>query len=153
MSKMGCHDSFEHLKHKLWPKERSGVKLIVWLPTIKSRESTRFPSVQVTFHISSKSSWRGLKLCFRLHLNWRFTHKVKGPQSRRSPTLGILGLPQNAIWMWASWRGTKYTIRGKVMVSLKFGSCLVLWVRICPWLVLAPKVLKLCINQLVVWFV
>jgi hypothetical protein len=29
----------------------------------------------------------------------------------------------------------------------------VLWVQICPWLVLAPKVLKLCTNQLVVWFV
>jgi hypothetical protein len=25
MSKMGSHDPFGHLKHKLWPKERSGV--------------------------------------------------------------------------------------------------------------------------------
>jgi hypothetical protein len=23
---MGLHDPFEHLKHKLWPKERLGVK-------------------------------------------------------------------------------------------------------------------------------
>jgi len=29
-------------KHKLWPKEGSGVELPVWLPTTKSRESTRF---------------------------------------------------------------------------------------------------------------
>ncbi len=29
MSKMGSHDPFEHLKHKLWPKERSGVKLAI----------------------------------------------------------------------------------------------------------------------------
>jgi hypothetical protein len=28
----------------------------------------------------------------------------------------------------------------------------VLWVWICSWLVLAPKVLQLCINQLVIWF-
>jgi hypothetical protein len=27
MSKMGLHCPFGHLKHKLWPKERSGVKL------------------------------------------------------------------------------------------------------------------------------
>jgi hypothetical protein len=27
ISKMGSHSSFEHLKHKLWPKERWGVKL------------------------------------------------------------------------------------------------------------------------------
>jgi hypothetical protein len=64
-----------------------------------------------------------------------------------------LGVPrQNAIWMWASWRGTKYTIRGKVVASLKSGPWWVLWVRVCPWLVLAPKVLQQCTNQLVVWF-
>jgi hypothetical protein len=27
MSKMGLHDPFGYLKHKLWPKERLGVKL------------------------------------------------------------------------------------------------------------------------------
>jgi len=31
--------------------------------------------------------------------------------------MGVLG--QNVIWMWASWRGTKYIIRGKVVVSPK----------------------------------
>jgi hypothetical protein len=60
---------------------------------------------------------------------------------------------QNAIWMWASWRGTKYTIRGKVMASLKFGSWWFLWVWVCPWFVLAPKVHSLSINQLIIWFV
>jgi hypothetical protein len=29
MSKMGSHDPFGHLKHKLWPKERLGAKLAV----------------------------------------------------------------------------------------------------------------------------
>jgi len=27
--KMGSHDPFGHLKHNLWPKERSGVKLVI----------------------------------------------------------------------------------------------------------------------------
>jgi len=40
--------------------------------------------------------------------------------------LGISG--QNAIWMWASWWGTKYIIRGKVVASFKFGPWWVLWI-------------------------
>jgi hypothetical protein len=64
-----------------------------------------------------------------------------------------LGVPrQNAIWMWPSWRGIEYIIRGKVVASPKFEPWWVLWVRICLWLILAPKVLKLWTNQLVVWF-
>jgi hypothetical protein len=39
MSKMGSHDPFGHLKHKLWPKEGPEVKLAIWLPSIKSQES------------------------------------------------------------------------------------------------------------------
>jgi hypothetical protein len=39
MFKMGSHDPFKYLKHKLWPKEGSGVKLLIWLLTTKSRES------------------------------------------------------------------------------------------------------------------
>jgi len=62
----------------------------------------------------------------------------------RNSHLGISG--QNAIWMRASWRGTKYTIRGKVVVSPKSELWWVLWVRVCMWLVLAPKVFQLCIN-------
>jgi hypothetical protein len=40
MSKLSSHDPFGHLKYKLWPKERPGVKLAICLPTIKSQEST-----------------------------------------------------------------------------------------------------------------
>jgi hypothetical protein len=29
MFKMGSHDPFGHFKHKLWPKERSGIKLAI----------------------------------------------------------------------------------------------------------------------------
>jgi hypothetical protein len=88
MSKMGSHDPFEHLKHKLWPKERSGVKLAVWLPTTKSLESTWFPFVQVACDTPLESSWRGLQLCFRPHLNQMSIRNVMGPQSRKSPNFG-----------------------------------------------------------------
>jgi hypothetical protein len=69
----------------------------------------------------------------------------------RDSHLGVLG--QNAIWMWASWRGTKYTIRGKVVASHKPGPWWVLWIWVCLWLILTPKVLQLCINHLVFGFV
>jgi hypothetical protein len=134
MSKMGLHHSFGHLKHKLWPKERLGIKLAIWLPTIKSRELNQFPCVQVACNIPLESCQWGLKLCFRPHLNRRSAHKVIGLQSHRESRfwqfwdshLGVLG--QKTIWMWASWRGTKYTIRGKVVASPKSKPWWVLWV-------------------------
>ncbi len=29
MFEMGLYDPFEYLKHRLWPKERSGVKVLI----------------------------------------------------------------------------------------------------------------------------
>ncbi len=55
----------------------------------------------------------------------------------RDSHLGIL--KQNDIWVLVSWPGTKYTIRGKVMASPKSRSLWVLWIRVCLWLVRAPK--------------
>jgi hypothetical protein len=146
---MGSHDPFGHLKHKLWPKERLGVKLIIWLPTTKSQELIWFPCVQVACDILLESSRWGLQLCSRPHLNHRSAHKIMGPQSHKSPNFGNFGIP---IWMGVSWKGTMYNIRGKVMASPKSGPWWVFWVRVCSWLVLTPKVLQLCINELIVWF-
>jgi hypothetical protein len=49
MSKMGSHDPFGYLKHKLWPKERFR------LLGPKSQELPQFPCMQVTCHISLES--------------------------------------------------------------------------------------------------
>ncbi len=46
----------------------------------------------------------------------------------------------------------KVYYKRKVMASPKSGPWWVLWVRVCPWLVLTPKMFQLCINQLVIWF-
>jgi hypothetical protein len=62
----------------------------------------------------------------------------------RDSHLGVLG--QKTIWMWPPWRGAEYTIRGTVVDSPKFEP---LWVRGCLWLVITPKMPKLCINHLV----
>jgi len=66
-------------------KKGPGVKLPVWLPTRKSRESTRFIWLQTTCHIPLESSRRELQLCFRPHFDPRSARKVMGLQSRRSP--------------------------------------------------------------------
>ncbi len=98
--------------------------------------------------------WKFLDECynFALHLIsiGGFHAKLWGSKVTGVSTLAILGVPgQKAIWMWASWRGTKYTIRGKVVASPKPGPWWILWVQVCPWLILAPKVLQLCTNHLV----
>jgi hypothetical protein len=93
MSKMGSHHPFEHLKHKLWPKERSGVKLAIWLLTIKTRESTQFPCVQVACHIPLKSSRWGYNFALDL-ISIRSLHtKLWGPKIAEIPTLKISKLP------------------------------------------------------------
>jgi len=38
MSKMGSHDPFEYLKHKLWQKKGLKIKMLIWLPPIKSQD-------------------------------------------------------------------------------------------------------------------
>jgi hypothetical protein len=93
MSEIGLHHPFGHPKHKLWPKERPRVKLAIWLPITKSRESTQFPCVQVTCHIPLESSRWELKLFFRPHINPKSVKKVMGPKIAGVLSLGISGLP------------------------------------------------------------
>jgi len=63
---MPSHWSFEHLQPKLWAKEGPGVKLVVWLPTTKSRESTSSRPPNWEYEMSLERSRRGLQLWFRL---------------------------------------------------------------------------------------
>jgi hypothetical protein len=147
MSKMGLHDPFGHLKHNLWPKEKSGIKLAIWLSTTKSWESTWFPCVQVACDTLLESLQWGLQLCLKRHSDRRSaTEEVIVPQSCGSSNLGDFETPKS-IWMRAPRRGAKYTIWGKVVASPESGPWWVLWIRSHPWLVLAPKVLQLCINH------
>jgi hypothetical protein len=97
MSKMGSRDPFGHLQHKLWQKERPRVKLVVWLSTTKSRESTRLLCVQMECDTLLESSRQELQLYFRPHPDCRFEQEVMVLQSYGSPTLAIrdspLGIP------------------------------------------------------------
>jgi hypothetical protein len=93
MSKMASHEPFRYLQHKLWSKEGLGFKLAIWLPSIKSRESTRSRCVQVECDRILENSWGELQVCFRPHPNRRFELGVMSSQSPGSPNLGSFRTP------------------------------------------------------------
>jgi hypothetical protein len=90
---MASHEPFEHLQHKLWSKERPGVKLAVWLPTTKSQESTRLRCVQVDCDTSLESSQGEIQVRFRPCPNRRLEREVMNVQSPGSPNRDSFGTP------------------------------------------------------------
>jgi len=93
MSKMASHEPFGHLQPKLWAKEGLGVKLAVWLPTTKSRESTSSRCLQKECDRALESSLRELQLWLRSHSNKRSELGDMSSQSPRSPTWDSFGTP------------------------------------------------------------
>jgi hypothetical protein len=81
---MGLHDPFEYLQHKLWLKEGQGVKVSIWLSTIKSQESPWTTCVKVAHHILLESFQQRLQFFFRPYVSQRFTQKIMGFQSCKS---------------------------------------------------------------------
>jgi len=93
MSKMDSHDPFGFLKHKLWPKEGSGAKLAIWLPTTKSWESPLFSYFQGACHIPLERSWRGYNFSWDLTWIEGLQTKLWAPKVIGVLILGILELP------------------------------------------------------------
>jgi hypothetical protein len=93
MSEMASHEPFGHLQHKLWLKEGPGVKLAVWLLTIKSRESTWSRCVQVECDTPLESSQGELQVCFRPRPNRRSKQEVMNTQNFESPNRDNFGTP------------------------------------------------------------
>jgi hypothetical protein len=75
MSKMCLDCSFGHLKHKLWPKEGSGIKLPIWLLTRKKS------GIDLIYFVSDRISIRGLLI------------KLWGFKVAKVPTGAISRLP------------------------------------------------------------
>ncbi len=93
MSKMGSYDPFGYLKHKLWPKERSGTKLVVWLPTIKVGNRPNF----LVFRWRATHCWKVFSEGYNFVLNLipigGLHTKLWGPKVAEVPTLVISGFP------------------------------------------------------------
>jgi hypothetical protein len=141
---MVSHWSFGHLQLKLWAKEGAGVKLTIWLPTIKSLESTFSRPPNWECNMALERSRRGLQLWFRLRCDQTQQSGVMSSQSPGTPT-GIisgqfrnsnLGVPGKcAIRMQLSRGAVENTIWGKVVASLEFEPWWILWIKVpvvCP---------------------
>ncbi len=99
MFKMGLHDPFIMAKRKAGSE--GGVR-----------------------HTIGKILTKATTLLYTSFQSEVYTQSYGAPKLRESQLWEFqdshLGIPrQNVIWMWASWKGTKYTIRGKVLASPK----------------------------------
>jgi hypothetical protein len=139
MPKMSSHYPFAYLKHKLWPKEGPKIKFAKILTKVTTFLQSAFQLEVCTQSYGPPKSWESQFKEFQ------------------DSNLGVTG--QNDIWVLVLWPSIKNTIRGKVVASPKsrlwwvLWVCVCMWVHGCPWLICAPKVLQLYINQLVDWFV
>jgi len=149
MSKMASHEPFGHIQLKLWAKEGPGVKLAVWLPSTKSRESTfsRCPILECNTPLESS---RGeLQLWFRPRHNWTLQSRDMNCQSFGTSTRDNFGTPT-----WESQEKEPFgcSLDGELQRILYGGrwwlppssgrgeSC----VSKCPWLVPTPKGVPEC---------
>jgi hypothetical protein len=89
---MASHWSFGHLQPELWAKERPEVKLAIWLPTTKSRESTSSRHPIRVCNMALKRSRRGLQLWLRPRRDRILQLGVRAVQSSESPIGTISGL-------------------------------------------------------------
>jgi hypothetical protein len=138
--KKGRESNWQFDSRPLKVKNRLNFLMCRWCVTYCSKFSTRATTLlQTTSQLKvCKQSYAPPKLQESQFWECQDSH------------MGVSG--QNAIRMLVPWPGIEYTIRRKVVASPKSGQLWVLWIRVCSWLVLAPKVLRLCTNQLFVWF-
>jgi len=67
-------------------------------------------------------TWHATYCCKAFNEGYNFASNLVSIEGLHAMLWGpkIVGVSgQNAIWMWASWRGTKYIIREKVVASPK----------------------------------
>jgi hypothetical protein len=91
MFKLASHWPFGHMQTKLWAKEGPGVKLAVWLPTTKSRESTSSWRLQRECDTALEISRRELQLWFKPCPDPCSGREVMVPQSPGSPNRDNFG--------------------------------------------------------------
>jgi len=151
MFKMGSHDLFEYLKHKLWPKE--GPKVKDQFDSCPLKVKNR-PEIHA-FKSCATDRWKNLDEGYNFVLDltsieglykklWFSKVPIVPILEISKFNLGVLG--QNEIWVQPPWLIIDNTIKGKVVVFPKFGLWWVLWVHVCSQFVHAPKVFQPCIN-------
>jgi hypothetical protein len=152
MSKMGSHDPFGHLKHKVWPKEGPWVKL-----PLKFSNRPKF----LAYKWRAKYRWKdfneGYNFVSDLILIGSLHTKLWAPKVVGVPIVGISGLalgsPETKWHLGAGPMAShRVYYKGEGGGFPQVRAVVNLMNRVCLWLILEPKVLQLCTNQLVVWF-
>jgi hypothetical protein len=148
---MASYWPFGHLQPKLWAKEGPGVKLAVWLPTTKSRESTSSRPPNRECDTSLERSRRRLQVWLRPHRDRTPQSGVMSSQSPRTlpgtisrqfrdSNPGVPGVPgKSDTRAWVPPRVAKYTIGSMVMAYSRGPGRGVSRGPKCPWLVPTPK--------------
>jgi hypothetical protein len=89
---MASHWPFGHLQPKLWATKRPGVKLAIWLPTTKSRESTSSRHCLEECDMALESSRRELQHWFRIRRDPSSGRGAMAVQSSGSSARTVSGL-------------------------------------------------------------
>jgi hypothetical protein len=139
---MGSHDPFGHLKYKFCQKKgkESNCQFDSQPLKVENRPDFLACKWHGIYHWKDLDEGYNFALNFTsigcLHTKLWFSKVVRVPW-------------QNDIWVMVPWPCIENTIRGKVVASPSPNcgeSCEFVFA-------FAPKMLQLCINQLVVWFV
>jgi hypothetical protein len=152
---MSSHVPFEYLKHKLWPKEGSGVKMPIWLWPLKVEN--RFDLLAFKSH--AINHWKSFDKCY----NFALYLTLIGGFHKKLWASTIVRIPISRLLTWESWDkmtfGCKFVARhreyykGKMVASLKSGPWWILWVHVYLSFVCVSKMLQLYTDQLIVWIV
>jgi len=163
---MGSHCSFGHLKHKLWPKEGSGVEFSgVEFPgvcqfcsrplKVRNRPEILGCKERATYR------WKGLDETYNFASDrvaiWGLLAKLWGSKVPGVPFGAISGLPlgspgRNSHLDVASVESCRVYYKGEGGGFPQVRAVVSLVCPCCPWLVLAPRVFQLCTNHFV-WVV
>jgi len=157
MFKMASHCPFGHLQPKLWAKEGPGVKLPVWLLTIKSRESTFSRRRLKECDTTLESSRQELQLWFKARPDPNLGRGAVAVQTLGTPTQDSYGTPT-----WESWEKVPFgcSLGGELQRILYGGRW---WLPpspgrgessspSCLWLVPTPKGVPEC-ELTLLWLV
>jgi hypothetical protein len=145
MFKMGSHDPFGYLKHKLWPKKgrKSNCQFDSWPLKVKNRFILLVCRWHATYH------WK----IFNEDYNFDLDLTSIGGLNKKLWATKVARVPISRLPTWESrdkmtfgckaHNQTQIILMKKVVASPKFGLWWILWVCVCAWFVRSPKVLQL----------
>jgi len=149
MSEMGSHDPFEHLKHKLWPKEKLGVKF-----DFRPLKVENHPDFLACMWCATYR-WKALNQIYNFSLDLisigGLHTKLWAPNPRESQLWELTGSPETKCHLDAG-----PVANHRIYYKGEGGGFPQVWAMVSlvsSSLSMAPKEFQLCTNRLVVWFV